>query len=236
MAKNTILRVFIALLTTPYVAASRLACKFGHEAFKADIERCSKAMEVISDRAKYLYPALVIAEDHRNNLHLGIDPLGIISASLGTLFRGKRRGASTIEQQFVRVVTARYERSVRRKVREQLIAIEICRRHDKSKIAEAYLSRAFFGSQQEGAEQLEKSCSTSFEDMSLSHLILLTAQLKYPKPLIVNGEWQQKVNDRWIHLHQVRRFEIGAMNGNATAQRLYHSAHITEQVELRNRI
>jgi|GEM_PF-640111 len=236
MAKNTILRTIIALLSAPHIAASRLLCKFGPEAFKADIEKCSGEVAHFSVRAQHLRCALVIAEDHRNELHFGIDPVAIISALLGRFLKGKSRGASTIEQQFVRVVTNRYERSARRKIREQLIAIEICKRHDKSQIADAYLSRAFFGSGQEGVEQLEKSCAINLEKLDLVQSIALTAQLKYPKPLVLNKDWHERIGNRWIHLRRVRQSNLDKMNKEKSSLLIVTSHDVGEQVELQNRV
>ncbi|MAA66350.1 MAG: hypothetical protein CL581_16460 [Alteromonadaceae bacterium] len=113
-------------LSAPYILASRLVTQFGHVAIKTDIDRCSIATEAFSPRAIYLRQALVVAEDHRNQLHYGIDPIAILSAFAGRVFKGKKRGASTIEQQFVRVITQRYERTVRRKIRGKRLGITPC--------------------------------------------------------------------------------------------------------------
>ncbi|MAA65778.1 MAG: hypothetical protein CL581_13510 [Alteromonadaceae bacterium] len=90
-------------------------------------------------------------------------------------------------------------------IREQIIAIEICRRHSKAQIADAYLSIAFFGSGQIGVEQLESDYSLNLEQIEPVHAIALVAQLKYPKPLKPFGDWQQKIQMRSWHLQRLRQ-------------------------------
>jgi membrane peptidoglycan carboxypeptidase len=214
VAKNTILRVMITLLSVPYIISSRILANFGPDAFKDDIQKCVKEANQASNRARYLRYALVIAEDHRNELHYGIDPIAIISALHERILKGKRRGASTIEQQFVRVVTSRYEPSIRRKVREQLIAIELCRHKQKQAIADAYLSRAFFGSGQVGVDALEKSSGKSLEIICLPELMKLISQLKYPKPMVPTEKWEEKINKRVKHLERARRSNLKALIGS----------------------
>ena len=90
-------------------------------------------------------PYLVVAEDHRSSRHLGIDPVGMLRAFYVRLKKNEIQGASTIEQQFVRVVTNDYEYSLLRKFREQLLAIALTNQRMKSDIARAYLAVAYYG-------------------------------------------------------------------------------------------
>ena len=61
-----------------------------------------------SDGYKKLVTFLVIGEDHRYYKHPGFDIIGICRAIYKNVFLGKREGASTIEQQLVRVLTEDY--------------------------------------------------------------------------------------------------------------------------------
>ena len=65
---------------------------------------------------------LISGEDHRYFLHPGFDVIAICRAIWRRLAWGVREGASTIEQQTVRVLKGRYERTLRRKVHEILLA------------------------------------------------------------------------------------------------------------------
>ena len=95
--------------------------------------------------------AVLAIEDRRFYSHPGVDPIGIVSAMF-SYARGRRDrgGASTITQQLVRNVflptfegmslqTAR-ERSLKRKLLEQFLAIVLTRRASKDDILEMYLN------------------------------------------------------------------------------------------------
>ncbi|KXZ74483.1 Penicillin-binding protein 1A [Acinetobacter venetianus] len=56
------------------------------------------------------------------------------------------QGASTVAQQFVRVITERYERTLFRKLREQLLAVLITYEFNNKLIGTGYLNIAFLGS------------------------------------------------------------------------------------------
>src|SRR5208337_2064528 len=61
-----------------------------------------------------LRQALIAAEDHRFFNHGGVDPIALVRAIVRFHLRGRLQGASTIEQQLVRTVTMRYDRTVLR--------------------------------------------------------------------------------------------------------------------------
>ena len=147
-----------------------------------DFNRCVNAVyslqakngDVISDS---LVRALVVAEDHRNDLHFGVDPLAIIRALKVRLVEGKRQGASTVEQQFVRVVTERFEKTPRRKLREQILAVMISSAFSKGELARSYLKVAYYGASLVGVRGVERLKFGSFPASDTA----IIAYLKYPK-------------------------------------------------------
>jgi penicillin-binding protein 1A len=139
---------------------------------------------------------LIAAEDHRNFLHYGIDTIGILRAANVSLRQGKTQGASTIEQQFVRVVTGRYERTPQRKIREQILAIALSRQKGKLEIASAYLSIAFYGTGCIGITGLQRYCGNDLTLTDKIKIRKMVARLKYPKPLCTTEEWEITLNNR----------------------------------------
>ncbi len=197
MAAEKILKVMIHLVSLPHIVLSRVANLLKLESLETDLCQC---LEVV-DRHKSSVPpvflnALIIAEDHRNCLHLGIDPIGIIRAFLIRILRGEVQGASTIEQQFVRVVTGRYERTVSRKIREQILALSLVRLRPKSAIASAYLSTAFWGIGYTGLNGLMKKFGCNLAVVTDEQALKFVTQLKYPRPLAPSMAWQAKINRR----------------------------------------
>src|SRR2546426_88246 len=88
---------------------------------------------------------LVSGEDHRHARHPGFDWIAIGRVCWRRVSRRTREGGSTIEQQIVRVLTGRYERTVARKVREIALAILVCRRYSKDRLPVAYLWIGYYG-------------------------------------------------------------------------------------------
>lgn len=120
MAKNTFSLIFIKISIIPLRVFS-----YFFEYFKIDnIDKdLKKSLEIIDKYSlikidEKLVNVLIIAEDRRNTLHCGVDTIAIFRAIKVRIFKKVYQGASTIEQQFVRVVSNRYEKSFYRKFRE----------------------------------------------------------------------------------------------------------------------
>ncbi|MBU1707207.1 transglycosylase domain-containing protein [bacterium] len=77
--------------------------------------------------------ALLAIEDHKFYYHWGIRPEALASVLVKDLarFRFHPRGASTITQQLARMLYLSRERTIVRKLREQLTAIQIERHYSK---------------------------------------------------------------------------------------------------------
>ena len=117
MAARTLLKVTLVVLALPFMALSRVAEAFDWWGIRRDIAACLKAVDATFLRVPDLFiAALVRAEDRRNEVHCGVDPLAMIRALSVRVQSGTIQGASTIEQQFVRVISGRYERSLMRKL------------------------------------------------------------------------------------------------------------------------
>ena len=109
----------------------------------------------LSSLPAHVHQAFVAVEDRRFYQHDGVDVVGIASAIRDNLL-GASRGASTITQQLVGnmhpTIIDRSDRSISRKVREQLAAREMEKRYTKQQILEAYLNQIHFGRNWYGIE------------------------------------------------------------------------------------
>ena len=195
MPTKTILRFGLIILSAPFVAFSRVAEAINLWDLKADITRCLQVVDchMLQPVPMEFIQALVVAEDRRNVLHLGVDPIGIIRAILVYMFRKETQGASTVEQQFVRVVSGSCERTIRRKIREQVLAIAVSRRRSKTQIASAYLSIACYGSGLVGTLGLRDLCGTDLEACPAHKIHEAIARLKYPESLQPSIAWKRKL-------------------------------------------
>lgn len=90
--------------------------------------------------------ALQVVEDRRFERHPGIDIIGIARALLVNLSsRQMRQGASTLTQQLVRSYFLSNERTLRRKLREAMMALLLELHYSKADILNAYINEIYLG-------------------------------------------------------------------------------------------
>lgn len=95
----------------------------------------------------YVLMGTVDTEDIRFYQHNGIDPQGIARAVL-VQFTGGSEGASTITQQLVRntvLSEEQFEQTLKRKVREAYIAIQMEKKYSKDQILMMYINTIYYG-------------------------------------------------------------------------------------------
>src|SRR2546430_6293873 len=101
--------------------------------------------EPLVDMGTLLPEAVISIEDHNFYSEPGIDPQGIMRASIVDYQSGSAvQGASTITQQLVKLRLVGNQASLDRKMREALLAFEIERHYTKAEILEWYLNSVFF--------------------------------------------------------------------------------------------
>jgi penicillin-binding protein 1A len=198
LAKNTFSLIFLKTSSIPFRLFSYVFEYFKIDNIDKDLE---KSLEIIDKYSsvkidKKFIDILILAEDRRNILHCGVDTIAIFRAIKVRVFKKVYQGASTIEQQFVRVVSNRYEKSFYRKFREQLLAIAVCKKRDKEEIAKAYLMIAYYGYNLEGLFALKKVCNENIEVVSFENAVELVSRLKYPQPKNINDIWLMKHANR----------------------------------------
>ncbi len=101
-----------------------------------------------------LIDATLATEDARFYDHAGVDPRGVLRAALCNLLskNPSGQGGSTITQQLARNLYLSSEKTVRRKIEEAMLAVEIEHRYSKHDILEAYFNTIYFGNGCYGAE------------------------------------------------------------------------------------
>ena len=183
---------------------SRIAEFLGLWGLHSDLAKCIGVIDNSMDKpvSDDLIQALIIAEDHRNAYHPGIDPIGIVRAVFVRIRLGKVQRASTVEQQFVRTVTNRYEITLRRKIREQMLAIMVARLRRKYQIASAYLLVAHYGHSLTGYKGLKELCGTGLNPPTMQHACEVVSRLKYPEPHHPPPSWGEKISRRAAYISQ----------------------------------
>ena len=127
--------------------------------------------------------AVVSVEDKRFYTHKGVDYRRILGALINDIrTKDYSQGASTITQQYVKNVYFSPEKTLRRKINEAMVAIQIERNYTKDKLLEMYLNTVPFGA---GAYGIEKAAQiylgVSAKDLSISQSALLAGLLRAPE-------------------------------------------------------
>lgn len=127
--------------------------------------------------SKDLVNATLAIEDARFYHHSGIDYYGVMRALVNNLFGGSLEGGSTITQQLVRNTVLSAERediSVRRKVREAYIALQLEEMYSKDEILLMYLNTVNYGAGAYGVEAAaQRYFSKSADKLTLAESALL---------------------------------------------------------------
>lgn len=144
--------------------------------------------------------ALVVAEDHRFWSHCGVDIRSVLRAIVRRLLLGRLEGASTIQQQLVRVVTARYEISLARKIREMVFALALGQFFTRGQLVSLYLTRGYYGDQMSG---VIAACAHLGVDpllASMDEAAEVVARLRYPQPGAESAAYRVRVTQRVRHI------------------------------------
>jgi membrane carboxypeptidase/penicillin-binding protein len=161
----------------------------------ADHEQCIK-----TSVPSCLITALVVAEDKRFWQHAGVDLLAIIRAGISVCLGGPLQGASTIDQQLVRTITGYRSLSLKRKLREMILACVIQRYLGKKEIATLYLCCAYYGWRMNSLQQACKRMGFSIGKLSLSESAVIVSLLKYPEPKVPSLKFQRLLANRSAHI------------------------------------
>ena len=142
----------------------------------ANIHAAENRMPVsINDIPKNLQNAFVAVEDNRFYDHAGIDPRGIIRAVWANI-RGRTvtEGGSTITQQLAKNAYLTQDRTLKRKIQEVFLALQLERQYTKQEILELYMNQIYFG---QGAYGVQAAARTYFgkdvKDLTLNECAML---------------------------------------------------------------
>lgn len=130
-----------------------------------------------------LIKAILATEDARFYEHKGIDPKGIMRA-VWRISQGDRQGASTITQQLAKNFFLTPERSLERKVKEAILALEIEQVLTKDEILELYLNKIYLGYRSYGVVAAAKTYfNKALKDLTLSEIAIIAGLPKAPSTM-----------------------------------------------------
>ncbi|PIP64898.1 penicillin-binding protein, partial [Candidatus Roizmanbacteria bacterium CG22_combo_CG10-13_8_21_14_all_33_16] len=111
----------------------------------------------IKDLPKYVSQTTIAIEDKDFYHHGGVSLFGgILRAAKDTLLKKNLQGGSTLTQQLVKLALLSPERTIRRKIREIVLAILVEKQFPKDQILEMYLNQVPYGGEIYGIEEASK--------------------------------------------------------------------------------
>lgn len=151
--------------------------------------------------------AFIAAEDHNFYKHTGISLRGIIRSLCVNVYHGKIiQGASTITQQLVKLLFFDAQKTVSRKIKEQVYALLLEMHFSKEQILQTYLNHVYFGCGIYGIEAAsQRFWAIPATQLSVSQAATLAAIVKSPGhycPLLFPLSAQRRRN---VILHSMQR-------------------------------
>lgn len=142
-----------------------------------------------------LKEAILATEDVNFYKHFGIDFKGVARAVLANLKLMKpAQGGSTISQQLIRSSFLGREKTIKRKVREIILTLELERRYSKDQVFDFYLNQVPFGSNAYGVQSASRTYfQKEVSDITLEEAALLAALIQSPSYLSPYGEHKNEL-------------------------------------------
>lgn len=157
---------------------------------------------------EHLKDAFIAVEDVRFYDHAGVDPKGIVRAVWANITnKGVSEGGSTITQQLAKNAYLTQDRTLKRKVQEVFLALQLERKYTKNEILELYLNQIYFG---QGAYGVQAAAQTYFgknvEDLDLNECAMLAGIPKSPNYFSPLNNLQAAQERKGVVLDQMAKY------------------------------
>ena len=140
----------------------------------------AKTQEIPTD----LVNAIVAIEDQRFFNHRGVDVIRIAGAFLNNLTSGGLQGGSTLDQQFIKLTyfsTSTEDRTLKRKIQEAWLAMQLERRYTKQEILTYYVNKVYMSNGNYGMKTAASAYyGKELKDLSIAQAALLAGMPQAP--------------------------------------------------------
>jgi penicillin-binding protein 1A len=127
--------------------------------------------------------AVIAIEDSNFYQHQGVNPVGIVRATLVNLQKGRTvEGASTLTQQLVKNLFLTPREAISRKITEAVLAMRVEKLFKKDEVLEMYLNQIYWGHNTYGAETAARSYfNKSSAELTLAEAAMMAGIIKAPE-------------------------------------------------------
>jgi len=134
-----------------------------------------------SDMPQCIKDAVVAAENRSFWTDNGIDFKGIVRAAFNNAQGGATQGASTITQQYVKILYLSQERTIKRKIKEAILTLKLQKQLSKTQILEGYLNTIYFGRSAYGIQAAAQAYfKKNAKDLKLKECAVLASVINNP--------------------------------------------------------
>ena len=135
----------------------------------------------LKDVPQHLRNATIAIEDKNFYKHGGFDPTGIFRALYNIVIHHRLQGGSTLTQQLVKNVLLTSQRTLPRKLKEFILAVQIEKKYSKDQILQMYLNEAPYGGTAWGvAEAAETYFNKNVSELNLIESTILAGLPQRP--------------------------------------------------------
>jgi len=172
----------------------------------------------LSQVAPIARKAILAIEDQRFYEHRGVDTIRIVGSAIANLREGRRaQGGSTLTQQLARQSFLTRDKTLRRKLKEVVLAAELESTYSKDEILELYLNKIYFGNGLHGIEAAARGYfGTHASDLTLGQASLLAGLVKSPSAYAPTVNLDRAVTRRAVVLQSM--VDAGAITADAAAR------------------
>ena len=158
----------------------------------------------------FLQQAVVAVEDSRFYEHAGIDVKGIARALVKDVAKGRlAEGGSTITQQLIKNKYLSAEKTIDRKVREGMLALEFEKQYTKRQILEMYFNEIYYGNGAWGIAQAARLYfDKSPEELTEAECAMLAGVQKNPGRYNPHGKPEDVAARRGVVLRRMAELKM----------------------------
>ena len=152
----------------------------------------------LNQMSNWLIKAVIATEDANFYHHHGIDIKGMLRAMLIDLKSMKPvEGGSTISQQLIRSTFLSRKKTIKRKIKEIVLTLELERKYSKNQILEWYLNQIPFGINIYGTEAASQTYfGKHCKDLTIAESATLAALIQSPSYLYPYGHHRKELLER----------------------------------------
>jgi penicillin-binding protein 1A len=160
----------------------------------------------LSRVSPHLISALLAIEDQRFYEHGAVDLVRVAGAAVSNLREGRRaQGGSTLTQQLARQSFLTPDKTLRRKVKEIVVAARLEREFSKNDILQLYLNKVYFGDGLYGVEAASLGYfGAHAADLDVAQAALLAGLVKSPSAYAPTVSLERATARRNLVLDQMR--------------------------------